>query len=68
VQNSTKIPSAIGSGTHSVNKNANGMLLLSPESVIIAEETKGPMKAEVLPTTEKRAKKRNLQEMIRVKR
>lgn len=35
---------------HSVNKNANGMLLLPPASSIIADDTKGPMKADVLPT------------------
>lgn len=36
--------------TYSPNKNAKGMLSLFPEAVIIAEETKGPIKAEVLPT------------------
>ena len=36
--------------THSPNKNANGMLLLFPDAVMIADDTKGPMNAEVLPT------------------
>ena len=31
-----------------------------PDAVMMAEETKGPMNADVLPTTEKSAKKRNL--------
>lgn len=36
--------------TYTANRNANGMLLLLPESAIIAEVTNGPMNAEVLPT------------------
>ena len=32
-----------------------------PDAVMIADETSGPMKADVFPTTEKSAKKRNLQ-------
>lgn len=35
---------------HRVNRNANGILLLPPASVMIAEETKGPTNADVLPT------------------
>ena len=31
-----------------------------PDAVMMAEETRGPMNADVLPTTEKSAKKRNL--------
>ena len=31
-----------------------------PEAVMMAEDTRGPMNAEVFPTTEKRAKNRNL--------
>ena len=37
-------------GTYNANKNANGMLSLFPEAVMIAEETRGPMNADVLPT------------------
>ena len=32
-----------------------------PDAVMIAEDTRGPMNAEVLPTTENSAKNRNLQ-------
>lgn len=61
--------------TNSANRNAKGMLLFE-ESSMIAEETNGPMKADVFPTykvwlawnispsisltTENNAKKRNL--------
>lgn len=38
------------SGTYSPNKNANGILSLLFESVMIAEDTNGPMKADVFPT------------------
>ena len=31
-----------------------------PDAVMIAEETRGPMNADVFPTTEKSAKNRNL--------
>lgn len=31
-----------------------------PDAVIIADDTRGPMNAEVFPTTEKSAKNRNL--------
>ena len=37
-------------GTYNANKNANGMLSLFPEAVMIAEETRGPINADVLPT------------------
>ena len=33
-----------------------------PDAVMIADETSGPMNADVLPTTEKSAKNRNLRE------
>ena len=36
-------------GAHRPNRNVNGMLSLFPEADIIASETNGPMKAEVLP-------------------
>lgn len=36
--------------TYSPKRNAKGMLSLFPEAVMIAEETRGPMNAEVLPT------------------
>lgn len=35
--------------TYKANKNANGMLLLFPEAVMMASETKGPMNADVFP-------------------
>jgi len=37
-------------GAHRPNKNANGMLSLLCDAVIIASETNGPMNAEVFPT------------------
>jgi len=36
--------------TYSPNKKANGMLSLLSAAVIMADDTKGPMKADVLPT------------------
>jgi hypothetical protein len=35
--------------TYSPNRNANGMLLFPPESVMIADDTNGPINADVLP-------------------
>lgn len=42
------------------NKKANGMLSLFPEAVTIALETRGPIKADVFPITEKSEKNRNI--------
>ena len=36
--------------TYSAKRNANGILLLFPEAVIIAEVTKGPINEDVFPT------------------
>jgi hypothetical protein len=44
--------------TPSASRNTNGMLVL-PERSMMADETNGPIKEDVLPMMEKRAKKRN---------
>ena len=36
--------------TYKPNRNANGMLLLFPDAVMIADDTSGPMNADVFPT------------------
>lgn len=46
---SIKMKASIGV-TYSPNRNAKGMLLFPSEAVIMADETKGPMNADVLPT------------------
>ena len=46
------------------NRNANGMLLFPSESSMMADDTKGPTKADVFPTIENSAKKRNLRAYV----